>query len=92
MNKEYARLRAEYPSVVTLDQVYRICHISKRKGRWMLENGVIPCIDTGRKTHRFQVKMADIIDFWNGGRMAALPCRAVSSQTAGRTGKKRHPW
>lgn len=63
MNKECARLLKEYPPVVTLDQVYRICHISKRKGRWMLENGVIPCIDTGRKTHRFQVKMADIIDF-----------------------------
>lgn len=63
MNEEYARLLAEYPAVVTLDQVYRICHISKRKGCWMLENGVIPCIDTGRKTHRFQVKMTDIIDF-----------------------------
>lgn len=63
MNKEYDRLMKEYPPVVTLDQVYRICHISKRKGRWILENGVIPCVDTGRKTHRFQVKMADIIDF-----------------------------
>lgn len=63
INKECVRLLAEYPPVVTLDQVYRICRISKRKGRWMLENGVIPCIDTGRKTHRFQVKMADIIAF-----------------------------
>lgn len=63
MNKEYARLLKKYPPVVTLDQVYRICHICKRKGRWPLENGVIPCVDTGRKTHRFHVKMADIITF-----------------------------
>lgn len=63
MNKEYARLLAEYPPVIALDQLYRICRISKRKGRWLLENGVIPCVDTGRKTHRFQVKMTDVIAF-----------------------------
>lgn len=63
MNKEHTRLLKEYPPVVTLDQVYRICHISKRKGRWLLENGVIPCTDTGRKTHRFRVKMTDVVAF-----------------------------
>lgn len=84
MCEKHARLLEEYPLVITLDQVYKICRISKRKGRWLLENDVIPCVDTGRKTHRFQVKMTDVIAFLerrdSGG--VAIPSGIFSNRRA----------
>lgn len=59
----YNFLRDQYPEVITMDQLYRICHISKRKARWLLENGVIPCEDSGKKTRRFKIKLEDVIEF-----------------------------
>ena len=56
-------LRNEYPETVSMDQLYRICHISKRKAKWLLENGIIPCQDSGRQTRRFQIRLEDIITF-----------------------------
>ena len=42
---------------------YTGCRISKRKALWLLENGVIPCEDSGKKTRRFRIKPEDVIDF-----------------------------
>ena len=39
---DYGYLREQYPAVISKDQLYRICHISKRKALWLLEHGVIP--------------------------------------------------
>ena len=58
---DYSFLRDQYPEVITMDQLYRICHISKRKARWLLENGVIPCEDSGKKTRRFKIKIEDVV-------------------------------
>ena len=60
---DYSFLRDHDPEVITMDQLYRICHISKRKARWLLENGVIPCEDSGKKTRRFKIKLDDVIEF-----------------------------
>ena len=60
---DYSYLRNEYPETVSMDQLYRICHISKRKAKWLLENGIIPCQDSGRQTRRFQIQLEDIITF-----------------------------
>ena len=60
---DYSFLRDQYPEVITMDQLYRICHISKRKARWLLENGVILCEDSGKKTRRFKIKLDDVIEF-----------------------------
>ena len=60
---DYSFLRDQYPEFITMDQLYRICHISKRKARWLLENGVIPCEDSGKKTRRFKIKLDDVIEF-----------------------------
>lgn len=46
-----------------MDQLYRICHISKRKAKWLLENGYIPCKDTGRKTRRFTIQTKDLVSY-----------------------------
>ena len=40
---------------VTAEEAARLLHISKRKCSWMLQNGHIPCIDTGKKTKRYTI-------------------------------------
>lgn len=48
---------------LSADELYRYLHISKRKLKYLLENDYIPCIDTGKKTHRFLIKVRDAKDF-----------------------------
>ena len=45
------------------DQLYRFLHISKRKMKYLLENGYIPVIDTGKKTYKYKVKLCDAEKF-----------------------------
>ena len=52
---DYGHLREQYPAVISKDQLYRICHISKRKALWLLEHGVIPCEDSGKQTRRARI-------------------------------------
>ena len=63
MSTDYSALLLEYPAVISKDQLYRICHISKRKATWLLENGIIPCRDSGKKTRRFQIYTADVVNY-----------------------------
>lgn len=41
------------------DELYRFLHISKRKMKYLLENGYIPMTDMGRKTHRYKIRLED---------------------------------
>ena len=59
----YEYLREQYPEIISKDQFYRICRISKRKARWLLENGIIPCEDSGKQTRRFRIRLEDVITF-----------------------------
>lgn len=63
MAVSYLLLLKIYPETIALEQLYRICRISKRKAKWLLENGYIPYEDTGKKTHRYKIKMKDVVDF-----------------------------
>jgi hypothetical protein len=60
---DYNHLRGEYSETVSMEQLYQICHISKRKALWLLEHGVIPCEDSGKQTRRFSIRLDDVIDF-----------------------------
>lgn len=85
MKISYLDLRKEYPAIITLEQLYQICHISKRKGRWLLENGVIPCQDSGKRTRRFRIKLEDVItyleDTANGKLTVIVPSGIFSSNS-----------
>nr|WP_290462745.1 hypothetical protein [Acutalibacter muris] len=48
---------------LSADELYRYLHISKRKLKYLLENDYIPCIDTGKKTHRFLIRASDAKEF-----------------------------
>ncbi|MCB7051100.1 DNA-binding protein [Intestinimonas butyriciproducens] len=63
MTSDYTFIYAEYPEVISAEQLYRICHISKRKAKWLLENGCIPCQDTRKKTHRYKIHINDVVTY-----------------------------
>jgi len=62
-DNKYTQLRKRYPRYVSKEQLYVICRISKRSAKYLLDNGIIPCEDTGKKTHRYRVALKDIIAY-----------------------------
>lgn len=60
-NDEYAKLRKEYPEMISKEQFYKIAHISKRHARYLITSGLIPCSDTGKKTRRYKIALTDVI-------------------------------
>ena len=42
---------------ISLEQLYKMLHISKRKAAWMLNNGIIPCQIRPTKTHRYIINI-----------------------------------
>lgn len=63
MGNDYSNLLRKYPEIISADQLYRICKISKRKAKWLLDNGIIPCHDTGKVTHRYRIRIEDVIAY-----------------------------
>ena len=61
MQNYYEFLRSTYPEKISLEQLYRIVHMSKRKAKWLLDNKVIPCNDSGKKTRRYTMYLEDVI-------------------------------
>ena len=62
-SNSYQQILDEYPEYITKEQLYQICHISKKSAQNLLESGEIPCIDSGRKTHRFLIAKTDVVDY-----------------------------
>ncbi|MBQ9061341.1 MAG: helix-turn-helix domain-containing protein [Eubacterium sp.] len=56
-------LRDQYPPYISENQMYKICHISKRTCRYLLGNGIVPCIDNHKKTHRYKIRIDDVIEY-----------------------------
>ena len=61
--KEYETILRTYPKTISKDQMYKICHISKSTCLYLLEKKLVPCIDTGKKTHRFYIRIEDVINY-----------------------------
>ncbi len=60
-DEKYLQLRQQYPLFVSKEQLYVICRISKRSAKYLLDNKIIPCEDTGKKTRRYRVALEDVI-------------------------------
>ncbi len=45
---------------MSLEQLYKMLHVSKRKAAWMLQNGIIPCEIRSTKTHRYIILREDV--------------------------------
>jgi len=64
ITEKYCReILKRYPEYITKDQMYRICHISKKTCSFLLESGLVPNIDSGKKTRRFKIKTTDVIQY-----------------------------
>ena len=51
--------------IISLEQLYKMLHISKRKAAWMLQNGIIPCEIRNTHTHKYLIKRSDVVAYIN---------------------------
>ena len=49
--------------IISLEQFYKMLHISKRKAAWMLQNGIIPCEIRNTPTHKYSVRKEDVLAY-----------------------------
>lgn len=63
--KEYADILTQYPDTLTKEQMYQICHISKRTALYLLESGLVPSQCTGKKTRKYTIATVDVIAYLN---------------------------
>lgn len=63
LEKYIKTIRKDYPETITKEQFYRIAHISKSTARWLLQSGLVPCKDSGKKTRRYTIKTEDAIEY-----------------------------
>ena len=60
---DYSQIRESFPPNISLEQMRCICHISKKTARFLVQSGLVPSIDTGKKTRRYTIKTADVIRY-----------------------------
>lgn len=53
----------EVPDVITKEQFYRICHISKSTALYLLKSCAVPCEYSGKKTRCYKIKKADVKEY-----------------------------
>lgn len=61
--KKFDAIRRTYPETISKDQFYRIAHISKATALHLLQNGLVPCKDSGKKTRRYTIRTDDVITY-----------------------------
>lgn len=55
---------------ISLEQLYKMLRISKRKAAWMLQNGIIPCQIRATATHRYVIRIEDVEAYLARSRVA----------------------
>ena len=53
----------EVPDVITKEQFWRLCHISKSTARFLLKSGRVPCSNSGKKTRCYRILKSDVIAY-----------------------------
>lgn len=51
------------PDIMNKEQFRVVCHISKRTALYYLQSGLIRAENTGKKTHTWNIRKKDVIDF-----------------------------
>lgn len=52
-----------YPDTLSMEDVRRILHISKRKAAWMLQNVIIKCEISPKRTKQYKVRLEDLFAY-----------------------------
>ena len=80
---KYQWILEEYPETITKEQLYKICHVSKKTASHYLENGLIPCVCSGMKTRKYKIRTVDVIAFLQAREKDAEEFSAPSGWYAG---------
>lgn len=62
-DNRYSEILQQYPRCMTKEQMYQVWHISKKTCLYLLESGLVPCRDSGKKTRRFTIETAAVIRY-----------------------------
>ncbi len=49
--------------IISLEQLYKMLHISKRKAAWMLQNRIIPCETRNTHTHKYSIRKEEVLAY-----------------------------
>ena len=60
---ECYKILEEYPTGMTKDQFYRVARINKQHAKYLLDSGLVPCINTGKKTRKYHIATHDVITY-----------------------------
>lgn len=73
LSNRYEKYRQQVescPDVMTKEQFRIACHISKRKAKLLLDNGIVPCEITTLKTWKYRIKKSDVLHYLESSRIA----------------------
>ena len=79
-------IRREYPETISKEQFYRIAHISKATALHLLQSGLVPCRDSGKKTRRYTIRTDDVIYYMIDRELHPEVYRAPDLWYQGRSG------
>jgi hypothetical protein len=82
--------KEKYPDFISLDELRRVCKIGPSSARYLVENGIIPAIDTGKQTWRYKISIDDVIVYLRRRKKVGtmIPPGAVTSRS-GNTNRAR---
>lgn len=52
-----------YPETMSMEQLRIVCQVSKRTAVHLLENGLIPSVNSGKKTRKYRIAKKDVAEF-----------------------------
>ncbi|MEA5151320.1 MAG: DNA-binding protein [Oscillospiraceae bacterium] len=84
----YQKILSDYPATITKDQLYRICHISKRTASYLLESGLIPNVNSGKKTRKYTIATVNVIAYLKQRRLFPELYAAPAGLYAGNGGAR----
>ena len=61
------------PDEITMEEFYRLLHISKRRAAWILQAGLVPCVNRGSRTLRYRIPRQEALAFQKKFRGAFPP-------------------
>lgn len=73
LEKEIAAALAAYPDPMSRIDFRKACHIGPRTSIYLLQSGLVPCHNTGKRTRCYRIAKADVSDYLR--RRAADPAR-----------------
>ena len=88
---EFKEIRKQYPVSMTKDQFYRVAHISKATALYLLISGLVPCVDSGKKTRKYTIKTDDVINYLVDRKTNPAKYTAPDGWYVGRSGKYSPP-